>query len=179
MNLSDRSSLSVIPEFVWRKVLLKGTWDHAHTMILSPRVREGVHGVHIITPLVRENGSTILVNRGFVSNEQLESGAYLKDVGEIEIIGMLNTSQKKNAFTPENQPSEGKWYWMDVDAMAGFAGGEEAGVQPVLVEQIFGELKHSSTRSSKADQVLKRDMLEKLLHSLIGVFQLVDLPPSS
>lgn len=135
-----KTSLSVIPEFVYRKVALNGTWDHAHTIVLSPRVREGIHGVHIIMPLVRENGSTVLVDRGFVSKKQLESGAYLKDCNQVEIIGLLKTSQKRSVFTPNNEPMDGKWYWTDVETMSEFAGGEKAGVQPVLVEQIFGQL---------------------------------------
>jgi surfeit locus 1 family protein len=59
--------------------------------------------------------------------------------GEVEVLGMLRTSQKRNLFTPDNKPAEGEWYWTDIDRMAEHAGGEKAGVQPVLVEEIFGE----------------------------------------
>lgn len=111
-------------------------------MLLIPRVREGVHGVHVVTPLIRENGSTVLVDRGFLSKE-FASGLYLQETGEVEVLGMLRTSQPRNSFTPDNQPEDGIWYWTDVDAMAKFAGGEEAGVQPVFVEQIFGEITHT------------------------------------
>ncbi|KXN88752.1 Surfeit locus protein 1 [Leucoagaricus sp. SymC.cos] len=149
LSLPSKINLSVIPEFVYRKVALKGKWDHAHTMIFAPRVREGVHGVHIVTPLVRENGSTILVDRGFVSKNQLESGTYLKDVNEVEIIGMLRTSQKRNSFTPDNDPKSGKWYWTDVEAMTEFAGGEAAGVQPVFIEEIFEG--HAGEATSRVD----------------------------
>jgi surfeit locus 1 family protein len=135
---SDRNSLSVIPEFVYRRVMLKGKWDPEHAMIFTPRVREGVHGVNVVMPLVRENGSTILVDRGFVSNAHLDSSTLSQGNGLVEIIGMLRTSQKRNSFTPDNQPESGKWYWTDVEAMASYAGGEKAGVQPVFVEQIFG-----------------------------------------
>lgn len=121
---------------MYRKVSLKGRWDHAHTIFLAPRVREGVHGVHVITPLVRENGSTVLVDRGFVSNDFISN--VQNEHEEVEIIGMLRTSQPRNSFTPDNQPDEGKWYWADVEAMAEYAGGEKARVQPVFVEQIFG-----------------------------------------
>lgn len=133
-----RNSLSVIPEFVYRKVALKGKWNHDRTMLFAPRVREGVHGVNVVMPLVRENGSTVLVDRGFVSKEQLDSGIFLQDDGEVEIVGMLRVSQKRNTFTPNNEPENGKWYWTDVEAMAEYAGGERAGVQPVFVEEIFG-----------------------------------------
>ena len=107
-------------------------------MIFSPRVREGVHGVHVVTPLIRENGSTILVDRGFISSEKLATLAQHQTNEEVEVLGMLRTSQPKNSFTPDNKPEKGEWYWTDVDAMAEYAGGEKAGVQPVYVEQIFG-----------------------------------------
>ena len=108
-------------------------------MLLSPRVREGVHGVNVVTPLIRENGSTVLVDRGFVSREfasSINTDAY---EGEVEVLGMLRTSQRRNRFTPDNKPSEGLWYWTDVEKMAETAGGEDAKVQPVFVEQIFGK----------------------------------------
>lgn len=108
-------------------------------MYLSPRVRDGVHGVHVVTPLVRENGSTILVDRGFVSKELLPSAPLTRETGEVEVLGMIRTSQPKNSFTPDNEPEKGNWYWTDVDAMAEYAGGEAAGLQPVYIEQIFGE----------------------------------------
>lgn len=128
----------MIPEFVFRRVLVRGRWDHAHTMLLSPRVRDGVHGVHVVTPLIRDNGSTVLVDRGFVSRDLIDSLPE-PGTGEVEVLGMLRTSQTRNSFTPDNNPEEGKWYWTDVEKMAEYAGGEKAGVQPVFVEQVFGE----------------------------------------
>lgn len=128
----------MIPEFVYRRVLLTGKWDRAHTMILSPRVREGVHGFHVIMPLIRENGSTVLVDRGFVSREFVNSLPEPEE-GEVQVLGLLRTSQQRNFFTPDNKPVEGKWYWADTEKMAEYAGGEKAGLQPVLVEEIFGK----------------------------------------
>ncbi|KAI6031411.1 SURF1 family-domain-containing protein [Pisolithus microcarpus] len=123
--LPRKINVSVIPEFVYRRVLLRGTWDHDHTMLLGPRVRDGVHGYHVVTP-----GSTVLVDRGFATYDRSEKG-------EVEVQGMLRTSHKRNTFTPDNQPAEGKWFWADVDAMAEYAGGDAASVQPVFIEQIF------------------------------------------
>ncbi len=118
--------------------MLNGKWDNAHTMLVGPRVREGVHGMHVVTPLIRENGSTILVDRGFVSNERIADLTFRNEPGEVPILGMLRTSQRCNLFTPKNEPENGKWYWSDVPAMASYAGGDAAGVQEVFVEQIFG-----------------------------------------
>jgi surfeit locus 1 family protein len=122
-------------------------------MLLSPRVREGVHGAHVVTPLIRENGSTILVDRGFVSREfasSIDSNPY---EGEVEVLGMLRTSQPRNRFTPDNKPSEGLWYWNDVEKMADSAGGEQANVQPVFVEQIFGKSPPLSTFACSHSQL--------------------------
>jgi surfeit locus 1 family protein len=116
---------------------MKGRWDHCHSMLLGPRVYEGKNGFQLVTPLVRTDGSTILVNRGFISKEFADPSA-TEDLGEVELIGVLRTSHIRNNFTPDNRPGEGRWYWADVDAMSIYAGGEKAGVQPVFVEEIFG-----------------------------------------
>ncbi|KAL0951508.1 hypothetical protein HGRIS_008193 [Hohenbuehelia grisea] len=150
LSLPKRINLSVIPDFVFRKVRLRGYWDHAHTMFLSARVREGAHGVHVVTPLVRHDGSTVLVDRGFVSNENFDKTILNSETDEVEILGMLRTSQPRNTFTPNNNPEEGTWYWNDVDAMAEYSGGEAAGVQPVFIEEIFeGHAGEAASRVAK------------------------------
>ncbi|EIW87059.1 mitochondrial protein required for respiration [Coniophora puteana RWD-64-598 SS2] len=128
-------NLSAVPDFIYRRVLLKGKWDHKHSLLLGPRVREGAHGHHVVTPLVRSDGSTILVDRGFITNEHADDYVRGEDA-EVEVVGMLRTSHVRNRFTPDNDPQGGHWYWADVDAMANYAGGEGANVQPVYVEQI-------------------------------------------
>ncbi|KII94136.1 hypothetical protein PLICRDRAFT_153522 [Plicaturopsis crispa FD-325 SS-3] len=139
ISLPKQINISVIPEFVYRRVLLRGKWDHTHSILLGPRVREGVVGYHVVTPLVRSDGSTVLVDRGFVSKAAADGGKLRarEDSGEVEVLGMLRTSQTRNNFTPDNHPEQGVWHWADVDAIADYAGGAEAGVQPVFLEQIF------------------------------------------
>jgi surfeit locus 1 family protein len=83
------------------------------------------------------------VDRGFVAKEFADADTFeRREAGEVEILGMLRTSHTRNSFTPDNKPTEGTWYWADVDAMADYAGGEAKNVQPVFVEQIYGT--HSS-----------------------------------
>jgi surfeit locus 1 family protein len=137
LQLPPHINLDVIPEFVFRKVIITGQWDHARTMFLKPRVNDGVHGVHVVTPLVRDNGTTVLVDRGFVSNEVASSQSFGKPSGQVTVLGMIRTSQTRNAFTPDNEPTQNNWYWTDVNAMADHAGGQAAQVQPVFIEQIF------------------------------------------
>ena len=131
--------MAIIPEFVYRKVLMSGKWDYDHTIIVGPRTRDGTAGYHVVMPLVRSNGTTVLVDRGFVSKDAIEK--FSKATGtneEVFVQGMLRVSQVRNSFTPDNHPEKGEWYWIDIDAMAEYAGGEKENVQPVLVEEIFG-----------------------------------------
>ena len=131
---------------MYRRVILQGTWDHTHSMLLGPRVLDGTNGFHLITPLVRENGSTILVDRGFISEHTAAKRSYPLPDGAVEVHGMLRDSQARNSFTPDNNPEKGEWYWADTAAMADYAGGEPHCVQPVLVEEIFGESHSTSSR---------------------------------
>ncbi|KAI0319762.1 mitochondrial protein required for respiration [Amylostereum chailletii] len=139
MSLPNKVNTAVIPDFLFRKVVVRGRWDHARSMLLGPRVRDGSHGFHLITPLIRENGTTVLVDRGFVSDEHANDKNRSKagDEGLVEVLGMLRASQARNNFTPDNHPEKGEWYWADVDAMVAYAGGDSANVQPVFIEELF------------------------------------------
>jgi len=118
---------------------MSGKWDYAHMIIVGPRTRDGTAGHHVIIPLVRSNGTTVLVDRGFVSKDALEMLSKApRTEEEVSIQGMLRVSQVRNNFTPDNHPEKGEWYWIDVDAMAEYAGGVKANVQPVFIEEIFG-----------------------------------------
>ncbi|KAI9065890.1 SURF1-domain-containing protein [Trametes sanguinea] len=151
LPLPPRVNLEALPDFQFRKVVLKGRWDNAHAILLGPRVRDGTIGYHLVVPFVRSDGSTVLVDRGFVTRDLAQTARRIQDQqqGEVEILGMLRTAQVRNAYTPDNHPEKGEWYWADVDAMAAHAGGEEAGVQPVFVEEVFeGHAGEANTRLS-------------------------------
>lgn len=100
---------------------------------------DGKNGFHLITPLVRTDGSTVLVDRGFIPENIAVRRKYSTPEGEVEIHGVLRESQARNSFTPDNNVDKGEWYWVDIAAMANYAGGESSNVQPVLIEEIFGE----------------------------------------
>src|SRR5690606_10353413 len=50
----------------WRRATLTGTYDGEHELLV--RNRDGSQGVglHVLTPLVTEDGTALLVNRGWV-----------------------------------------------------------------------------------------------------------------
>jgi surfeit locus 1 family protein len=127
-------------------------------MLLGPRVYEGFPGSHLVQPFVRSPSasdptsqpSTILVDRGFITStranairegrEEPPIGPNPVDAsGEVVIEGMLKKEESQGSFQPKNDPEHNLWFWTDVKAMADWVGGEGKGVQPVLVEQIYGD----------------------------------------
>lgn len=52
---------------LYRRAELRGTFDHLHSVVLPGRARQGVPGVHLLTPLLLDDAHTaVLVNRGWV-----------------------------------------------------------------------------------------------------------------
>jgi surfeit locus 1 family protein len=163
------NSLDALPEFTFRRVALSGIWDKEHSILIGPKTRDNVIGYHLLTPLKRPSGSTIIVDRGFVSNEMATAAkAGVDDGGFVEVVGMLRTQPQKNSFTPDNNPEKGEWYWADVDAVAEYAGGDKANVQPVLVEEIFGLqlLEQAFLRKDLTDSLFSDGHIGKALHNI-------------
>lgn len=105
-------------------------------MLVGPRMREGEDGFIVVTPLERDGQSTVLVNRGWISKKLADQ----KDrphglpTGEVTVEGLLREPWKKNMFTPENKPEEGKFYFPDIEQMA-----QLSGSQPVWIEETMGK----------------------------------------
>ncbi|GAA6012031.1 hypothetical protein JCM10207_005103 [Rhodosporidiobolus poonsookiae] len=137
VRLPARIDTAAIPEFAWRKVVVKGVFDHEHSIELGPKTRDGQLGYHVFTPLVRGEGQdTILVNRGFVKREMRDAATRPASLTNepVEIVGMLRDQEQPNSFTPVNQPEKGQWVWSNIAEIAKYTGAE-----PVLVDQIYDD----------------------------------------
>ena len=77
---------------------------------------EGGQGWTIITPAVTPDGRAVIVDRGRVPGQRLDS--FDKPRGEVEITGVVRThKQARSYFDPGNDPQGNFWYWWDVPAM--------------------------------------------------------------
>ncbi|KIR56799.1 mitochondrial protein required for respiration [Cryptococcus gattii Ru294] len=152
MLLPANINLDALPEFAFRRVLIKGHFD-GPPILLGPQTYEGFPGYHLILPFLRsDGGSTLLVNRGFITTTranairagtQVPPGLTLDKEGklvgtgeEVVLEGLLPKTGEKTVWMHENKPETNEWFWKDVEKMAEVAGGEEKGVQPVLVDVI-------------------------------------------
>ncbi|MDQ0391554.1 SURF1 family protein [Labrys monachus] len=104
---------------------VSGTFDHAGEVQVFanlPDARGAARGVGywIVTPLVRADGSTILINRGFVPESAKDPAG--RPAGQVEgpvtLTGLARWTEDRNLFTPADNPATGNWFTRDIAAIA-------------------------------------------------------------
>ncbi|KAK9458943.1 SURF1 family-domain-containing protein, partial [Lipomyces oligophaga] len=122
----------------YRRVVTKGKFRHDKEILVGPRLYEGEGGYHIITPLERENGTTLLINRGWIPTEmadQRKRSAEALPTGTVVVEGLIKSPANRNYFTPDNIPERGEYFWVDVPTFA-----KMTGAQPFVIEELQTEL---------------------------------------
>ena len=118
VDLSDLLENVAVSDREYRRVVVAGTFDVDGEVLIRSRTHNGEAGFHVVTPLVLNDGSAVLVNRGWVPLD-LDTppvSPALPPVGPVEAIGTVRESQPAPALGPRD-PSEGKLqrlYWIDI-----------------------------------------------------------------
>lgn len=136
LPLPPKVDTSNLDEFDYRRVYVTGKFRHDQEMLVGPRVREGENGFSVVTPLERKNGSTVLINRGWINKKKMHQKDRVAELpqGEVTVEGLLRSPWKRNMFTPQNRPDIGEFYFPDVQEMAALVG-----AQPVWIEETTGK----------------------------------------
>ena len=103
----------------YRRVRAAGIFLYeAETQVLA--VTDFGSGFWVLTPLKREDGSVVLVNRGFVPADRREHVAHdAADAdGTTTISGLLRITEPNGAFLQHNEPTGNRWFSRDVPAIA-------------------------------------------------------------
>lgn len=120
----ELEELSELNEFYPYKI--KGRFVHSKEILMTPKHditgTNHLPGGLIITPFVvsgRDDGLTILVNRGYVpyTNYSPVTRADSQVLDEVEITGLLRQNEIISSFTPENKPPN-EWHFREIDLMA-------------------------------------------------------------
>ncbi|KIW99785.1 uncharacterized protein Z518_10713 [Rhinocladiella mackenziei CBS 650.93] len=140
LPLPPRIDPTAIHEFDYRRVYATGRFRHDKEMLIGPRTQDGKDGFLVVTPLEREGGSTILINRGWISREmkfQQDRDPSSLPTGEVTVSGLLREPWKKNFFTPSNKPEKGKFYFPDVEEMASVAAADPVWIEETMTPDLL------------------------------------------
>lgn len=103
----------------YRHVTANGRFDHSKAVTVQAVTELGA-GFWVVTPLVRDDGSAILINRGFVPADRRDpvSRAAGDPSGPVRVTGLLRITEPGGGFLRSNDPAAGRWYSRDVTAIA-------------------------------------------------------------
>jgi surfeit locus 1 family protein len=80
-------------------------------------------GYWVITPLAREDGTTVLVNRGFVPPDKHDPASWeTRSPSPVTVTGLLRMSEPGGAFLRLNDPASDRWFSRDVAAIGASRG---------------------------------------------------------
>ncbi|MUL42460.1 SURF1 family protein [Streptomonospora sp. PA3] len=90
----------VAPGDRWRRVTASGHYDPEHELLVRNRDGSGGVGLHVLTPLVTDDGTALLVNRGWI--EQPPTATSRPDVpsppdGRVTVTGRLRLSETEES----------------------------------------------------------------------------------
>ena len=110
----------------FRPVRVTGRFLHDREFYLANRTYKREVGLHVVTPIVLDDGRTLLVDRGWVPMDRRNPAA--RPDGQLEgtvtLEGLVRTGGWKGSalFRPDNEPAKNVWLWFDLPAMAAAAG---------------------------------------------------------
>ncbi len=123
----------------YRRVSFSATFDYGHEALVygaASALRPDVSGpgYWVFTPARLADGSTVIVNRGFVPEGRQDASARARGqtAGPIAVVGALRWPDR-SSFTPNDEPAKNLWFARDPAAIAAAKG--IGAVAPFYVEQ--------------------------------------------
>lgn len=103
----------------YRHVSVTGRFLNDRETLVQAVTEEGL-GYWVLTPLRGDDGTLVLINRGFVPSERRDASTRLdgNPDGQIEVTGLLRMTEPKGGFLRTNVPEHNRWYSRDVAAIA-------------------------------------------------------------
>ncbi|TCT03456.1 SURF1 family protein [Aquabacter spiritensis] len=123
----------------YRPVTATGRFDHAretliYTVLSDPKGPLKGPGFWVVTPLLRNDGPPVLVNRGFVPEDRRSPGTRAEGqvAGEVRVTGLMRLAEEPSWFVPENDPGRNAWYRRDPEQIGRARGLTD--VAPFLID---------------------------------------------
>lgn len=102
----------------YRHVTITGTYQYDRQTLVQAVTDLG-GGYWVMTPLHVADGSTVLINRGFVLPEwRKHPPAESAPAEPVTVTGLLRMGEPGEAFLRHNDPAANRWYTRDLPAIA-------------------------------------------------------------
>jgi len=112
----------------YRHVRLQGEWLPVKPARVQAVTELGA-GFWVLSPLRRDDGSVVMINRGFVPADAPAAPA---PAGTATLTGLLRATEPGGGFLRRNDATSDRWYSRDIDAIATARG--LSGVAPYFVD---------------------------------------------
>jgi surfeit locus 1 family protein len=122
----------ITPADEYRRLQAHGRMAYEREVLVAASTELGA-GYWVLTPMRTEQGTWLLVNRGFVPlemRERVPQGAL-----EETVTGLLRFSEPRGRLWQDNDPQSGRWYSRDVAAIAA-ARGLTGPVAPFFLDEV-------------------------------------------
>ena len=100
----------------YRRLRLHGRFEPREALVQAVTELGGGHWV--LAPLRLDDGSVVLVNRGFVPPELRAPEQHAAPTGPVQLIGLLRLTEPNGGPLRKNEPAEDRWYSRDVAGIA-------------------------------------------------------------
>lgn len=110
VELSDLvESATSLESIEYRRAVVTGEYDPMNEVLIRSQVHLGTAGFHVITPLVRQSGDAVLVNRGWVplGADEVPVSIAPPPEGLVSVEGWVELTEERQVFGPED-PTEGR-----------------------------------------------------------------------
>lgn len=99
----------------YSRISVSGTWRRVKPVLTQATTALG-GGYWVMAPLDTNRGFTVLVNRGFVAQD--DKPDLTPPTDPVAVTGLLRLTEPKGGFLRNNVPAENRWYSRDVAAIA-------------------------------------------------------------
>jgi surfeit locus 1 family protein len=118
---AERDWAKVGPEHdEYRRVKATGRYLYdsetfAYALVSDPKGKFSGPGYWVMTPLLRENGSIVIVNRGFVPLDRMDLPTRVagQENAKVTVVGLLRLPEHRAWFTPADDPVRKIWQERD------------------------------------------------------------------
>lgn len=117
--------LDNLDRYEFRRVAVTGEFLHDKEFYLINRSLKGKPGLNVVTLLKRaDGGGHVLVNRGWVPFDRRDPKTRQKGqiTGGVIVEGIIRLAKGPGLFTPENEPHNNTWFYVDPASMTASAG---------------------------------------------------------